>query len=481
MLTPKTVRSSNFVGILVGPLAAGITFILLTKFSEPAGPQVISARLCLAVGAWMAIWWITEAIPLSKTALIPLVIFPILSVRTLPDVMLSYVHPLIFLFLGGFIISIALQKWSLDSRFAWLILRTIGARRNRLVAGVMLATASLSMWISNTATTIMMLPIALSLISASRTDKVFSHCLLLAVAYGASIGGIATIIGTPPNTFVASYIRDALAIDVGFIEWMAFGLPLAMLFLGIAWAYLVYVRYPQRNWAQIDLSALSKSRSKLEFAHLATIFVFSLVALLWLSRRWLNSLEILDLKPFATISDAKIAMAGAALLLLIPARKKGHRSLLAVRDLKGVPWDTLILFGGGLALANAIKTTGADQLIGTWISALPPVEPLMVLACIVMFIVFATELTSNIATTATLVPILAASAQIFGMEILTVVVATAFSASCAFMLPVATPPNAIVYGSGKLPAREMARAGFGLNLIGILLITLTMHYLFSGF
>ena len=468
----------RLVMLILGPLLAIATY---SGLSVSASSSMHAAHLTLAVGVWMAFWWITESVSLAKTAVIPLLAFPVLGARPFAEVALSYVHPLIFLFLGGFIVSIALQKWGLDRRFALLIVKLIGSNRNRLVAGVMLATALLSMWISNTATSIMMLPIAVSLIHSNRYGEKFARCLLLAVAYGASIGGVATIIGTPPNTFVASYMRDVLDTDVSFAEWMSFGLPLSLCFLVLAWTYLVYWRYPQRSSSAIRASEIAVENKPLVFADYATMTVFLLVALGWLSRRWLNGLEIGASTPFAGLTDAYIAMAGAAALLVFPARHPQSRTLLALGDLSKVPWSTLVLFGGGLALSSTIKATGADQLIGEWLSRLPVLEPLLVLTLIVAFVIFVTELTSNIATTATLVPILAASAQVFGLDVITLIVATAFSASCAFMLPVATPPNAIIYGSGKVSAREMARTGFGLNIIATLLIAFAMHFLFTHF
>ena len=460
----------------LGPVLAAITYAGLSG-SAAASEQ--AAHITLAIGVWMAFWWITESISLAKTALIPLIVFPVFGIRPVPDVAQSYVHPLIFLFLGGFIVSIALQKWRLDQRFALLIVKSIGRNRNRLVAGVMLSTALLSMWISNTATSIMMLPIALSLIQSNRYGDAFSRCLLLSVAYGASIGGVATIIGTPPNTFVASYMRDVLSTDISFAEWMSFGLPLSLCFLLLAWLYLVYWRYPQQSSSAVRASEVELPTQRFRFADYATLGVFGLVALGWLTRRWLNGLEVAGVMPFAGLTDAYIAMTGAAALLLLPAKHPESRTLLSLADLRKVPWPTLVLFGGGLALSSTIKTTGADQLIGEWLSRLPAVEPLLVLTLIIAFVIFVTELTSNIATTATLVPILAASAQVFGIDVVTLIVATAFSASCAFMLPVATPPNAIIYGSGKVSAREMARTGFGLNIIAILLIAFVMRFLFA--
>ncbi|MEM7468484.1 MAG: SLC13 family permease [Pseudomonadota bacterium] len=474
-------KAVKIVPLLLGPFVGLLVLYLLSRTVEAEDSQIEPAFYSLAIGAWMAVWWIAEAVPLAVTALIPLFFFPFLSVRPLTAVIGSYAHPLIFLFLGGFIISLALQKWSLDRRFAIVIVNLIGREPKRLVAGVMLATAILSMWISNTATSIMMLPIALSLISSNRSGPSFNYAVLLAVAYGASIGGIATIIGTPPNTFVASYLKDVLAEEIGFVEWMAFGLPLATFFLLTAWAYLVFFRYPFERTAATDSEPLLPPASPMSFPHFATLLVFGLVALGWLTRRWLNGIVIRDTQPLAPLTDAHIAMGGAICLFLLPALGTSFKRVLAPADLIKVPWGTLILFGGGLALSSTIKATGADAIIGGWVSALPALPSWLVLATVVAFVVAVTELTSNIATTATLVPILAASAQILGVDVVTLVVATAFSASCAFMLPVATPPNAIVYGSGQLPADQMARSGFLLNIIATLLISLSMYSLFPYF
>lgn len=475
-------RRFKLVLLCAGPLAASIVWMLIPSVNSLPGAGM-PARLSLSVAIWMAIWWITEPVSLEKTAALPLVVFPLMSVRPLMDILKSYAHPLIFLFLGGFIISIALQKWGLDRRFAVGVIRIFGARRTALVAGIMAATAGLSMWISNTATTIMMLPIALSIIAANQNDPIFSRCVLLALAYSASIGGIATIIGTPPNAFVASYIQDSLGIDVGFIEWMTIGLPLAVIFLVLCWVYLVYVAFPIHLDTTGSNSANITRRvdPALKFAEWLTCGVFVVVATGWITRRWLVGLEFDGFKPFAGLTDSWLAMGGALMLLLLPSRSHQTPRLLEVQDLAQVPWGTLLLFGGGLALSSTIKETGADQLIGAWMSALPVISPIIVLGLIITFVVFMTELTSNIATTATLVPLLTASAQNFGLETTTVIVATAFAASCAFMLPVATPPNAIVYGSGRVTSRQMATTGFGLNLLGIILITYVMHAWFGGF
>lgn len=473
--------------LIVGPLLAAVVFVMLPEgqLSDPTGahPTSFPAKFCLAISIWMALWWITEALPLAITALIPLLVFPLLQVRPFFDVAKSYFHPIVFLFLGGFIISIALQQWRLDRRFALFVLRVFGTGRNALMGGMMVATATLSMWISNTATTIMMLPIALSLIATNQFPKEFARCVLLGIAYSASIGGVATIIGTPPNTFVASYLRDAMGQDVGFIEWFQVGAPLAAVFLLLCWAYLVFIRYPQPR-AEVSNGETAKTTSKIESLgrpQWTTLVVFILVALGWLARRGLNSIEIAGHYPFASIGDAHIAICGAAVLFLLPARSFAGPRLLQITALTKVPWGTLVLFGGGLALASTIKMTGADQIIGSWLAELPVMTPLFVLALCITFVVFLTELTSNIATTATMVPILAASAQIFGLDTTAVIVACAFSASCAFMLPVATPPNAIVYGSGEIPSKEMARVGFSLNIVGIILITMLMHHWFEGF
>lgn len=473
--------------LLSGPVLAAVVFTLAPDSQEHGlmgrTETAFAARFCLAVAVWMAIWWITEAVPLALTALIPIFTFPLLQIRPFLEIAKSYFHPIVILFLGGFIISIALQKWRLDRRFALFVLRIFGTSQHALVGGMMIATAGLSMWISNTATTIMMLPIALSLIATNQFSDGFARCILLAIAYSASIGGVATIIGTPPNTFVASYLRDVMGQDVGFLQWMQVGAPLAAIFLLLCWTYLVFVRYPQQHevLSESVTTGIQGKTERFGFPQWATLVVFGLVAAGWLTRRGINAIEIAGNHPFDGVGDAHIAMCGAVLLFLIPSTANKGPRLLNIKDLVRVPWATLVLFGGGLALATTIKITGADQIIGSWLASFPKMTPLIILALCVSFVVFMTELTSNIATTATMVPILAASAQIFGLEATTIIVASAFSASCAFMLPVATPPNAIVYGSGRIPSREMARAGFTLNIAGIFLITAMMHFWFDGF
>ena len=471
----------------VSGLAVGLLMPVQIQGANEAFPISFEMRVTVGLALWMAVWWMTEVVPMAITATFPLIVFGVFGVRTPWGLVSSYLHPLIFLFLGGFLLSIALQKWSLHVRFATVVIRIFGTGSRRLIGGFMLATAMLSMWISNTATTLMMLPIAASVLAASRSaaeadSHNFARCLFLAIAYSASIGGMASIIGTPPNTFVASYLRDTQGLDVGFASWMAFGLPCSMVFLGLCWLFLTFLRFRLSDSVQGSERALDGfATNPLGPAQWRTLFVFSSVALLWIGRPVIMELEILGQQPLFWLSDAWIAMLGAATLFLISSRAKQSPRLLAFADLRGVPWGTLILFGGGLALAAAINATGADQLLGLMISRFPIETTGLWIIVIVAIVVLLTEITSNIATTATLVPVLAASAGIFGLEQTTVIVATALAASCAFMLPVATPPNAIVYGSGYVKARDMATTGFTLNVIGVVLVTLVMTYWFDGF
>jgi len=458
-------------------------FALPSSFSNDGGRIVEldhGVRVVIAVAAWMAIWWITEAIPMSATALLPVTLFPILGISSLKAAAEPYAHPLIFLFFGGFLVSIALQKWGVHRRFAVSLLRRVGNDPARVVGGFMLVTAFLSMWLSNTATTIMMLPIALSVIGADDRDSDFSKCLLLSLAYSASIGGMATLIGTPPNLFVASYFNDVLGLEIGFVSWMAIGVPCVGLLLPSAWLYLTRVHFPlstQAGWGTKAIDGPGLVWAELNHGGRSTLLVFGALVCGWVIRPLIGDLTIFGVAPFSRLTDAGIALLAACALFTIPVDLKQRKFVLDWPDTAELPWGTLILFGGGLSLAATINTTGADQVIGLWVSRMPPVSPILMITAIVGLVILLTELTSNIATTATLVPVLAAAAPVLHLDTEMVIAIVALAASCAFMLPVATPPNAIVFGSGYIRAPEMASAGVVMNLLGLLVISVVGYAL----
>ncbi len=467
------------MSILAGPLGAVMLYALLPVTFIDHGGEVVAlerpVRVVIALACWMAIWWITEAVPMAVTALLPVTLFPVLGLTSFKVAAQAYAHPLIFLFLSGFLVSIALQKWGLHRRFAVSLLRRAGTEPTRLIGGFMLVTAFLSMWLSNTATTIMMLPIALSVVGKSEDDGDFAKCLLLGIAYSASIGGMATIIGTPPNLYVASYFNDVLGMEIGFLTWMAIGLPCVALLLPTAWIYLTRIHFSLPEEA-VDATIVIEGRPlvwrELDRGGRATLMVFAAVVCGWITRPWIADLTVFGYTPLARLSDAGVALIGACALFVVPVDIGRRKFVLDWPDTHDLPWGTLILFGGGLSLAATINATGADQVIGHWVSRLPPLSPLLLATMIIGLVVLLTELTSNIATTATLVPVLAAAAPLLGLDREILIAMVALAASCAFMLPVATPPNAIVFGSGRIRAPEMAAAGAVMNLIALVVISL---------
>jgi sodium-dependent dicarboxylate transporter 2/3/5 len=394
-----------------------------------------------------------------------------------------YAHPLIFLFLGGFLLARAMEKHGLHRRLALFVLSRVGEGRRAVVAGFMGVTALLSMWVSNSATAIMMLPVAVSVIEVVEGGEAegrvagdgFAVALLLGIAYAASIGGIATPIGTPPNLFLLSFLADELDRPISFVGWMGMALPLVLVFLPLSWWLLTRVLHPvsaQRiegsgervAAARVRLGALSRGERVVGG-------VFGLAVTLWLTRPLLNGLELGGVQPLAGLTDAGIAMLAAMLLFVVPTNLREREFTLDWPTAAGLPWGVLLLFGGGLSLANAIGANGVGELLGGFAAHFAGAPAWLVVALVVVGVVFLTELTSNTATTATLVPILAAAAPGLGLDPMLLIVPTAVAASCAFMLPVATPPNAVVFSSGRVGIPEMSRAGLWLNLIGTGLVT----------
>ena len=491
------------VGLVAGPLLAlALALVLPDSYLNAQGeavPFTAAGRATAAVAAWMAAWWLSEAVSVYVTALLPLVVMPLLGVATMRAAAAPYAHELIFLFMGGFLIALAMERCGLHRRIALRTLRLVGERATHVVAGFMLVSALLSMWVSNTATAIMLLPVAMSVIAlvahqhgiadareamadSASPIRNFALCLLLGIAYAASIGGVGTPIGTPPNVLLLSYAKNELGMDIGFARWMAFALPLVVCFLPLTWLLLTRFLYPIRierieGGAQLvadslrDLGAMNRSE-RIVFG------VFLAAALLWVTRPLLTGLEIFGARPLEGLSDAGIAMLAAMTLFLAPAGSSGSRRfVLEWETAQRLPWGILLLFGGGLSLAAAIQANGVGELLASYAMELAGVPYVVVLLAVVTGVVFLTELTSNTATTATLVPLLAAVAPGLGFEPISLIVPVALAASCAFMLPVATPPNAIVFGSGMVGVAAMSRAGFWLNWLGIALITLLAYAL----
>lgn len=458
------------LGLLLGPAA----FVLMLLLPPPPGLEPVAWRVA-ATAVLMAMWWVTEAVPIPVTGLLPLALFPILGVGSVGEASAPYADPLIFLFLGGFLIALGLEKWNLHRRIALGVISAVGARPAGLVGGFMLATAFLSMWVSNTATAVMMLPIGLSVIGLLRREGEddadgFAPALLLGIAYAASIGGLATLIGTPPNALLAAFMRRTYGVEIGFAQWMAVGLPVTVVLLGCAWLILTRLVFALPRDSIAGSAALIRGEvealGRLTVPEWRVGLVFAAAALLWVARPALGGLL-----P-AGVNDTVIAILAGVALFVIPAGRGAPpgATLLDWEAAKRLPWGVLLLFGGGLSLAAAIGKSGLAAWIGSGFAALGAWPVLLVVVLVTAAIVFLTELTSNTATAAAFLPLMASVAPVLGADPFLLTIPVALGASLAFMLPVATPPNAIVFGSGRLTVAQMARAGFLLNLAGIVAI-----------
>ena len=444
-----------------------------------------------AIALLMAVWWMTEIIPLAVTALIPVALFPLLGIMSGKAVSSVYFNHLIFLFIGGFLVALAMEKWNLHRRIALRILLWVGVTPGLILAGFMIATAFLSMWISNTATTMMMVPILLSIVG--KLEELHSReqvsgmerGLLLGIAYAASIGGVATLIGTPPNPmFVRVYkIHFPQAPDISFAQWMAFALPLSLVLLTLAYLYLYFVFVRRsKGGMKIDKRFIEneyRSLGPMSYEEKAVLTLFVLLALLWLFRRpiQIGSFRIPGWSELFAhpgwIKDGNVAMLIGILLFLIPARQTAKsRFLMDWKTAERIPWGIILLFGGGFALAEGFKQSGLSVWIGQHLTVLQHIHPLFILLAVVTTITFLTELTSNTATVETFLPILAALAVAIHINPLFLMIPATIAGSFAFMLPVATPPNAIVFGTKRLRIQDMMKAGFWMNIIGIIILTL---------
>lgn len=463
-----------FAGLLAGPLV-----FLLMMLASPADFTTDQWKV-MAVAAFMLIWWLTEAVPIAVTALLPIVLLPSLGVLTLKDTTAQYGSDIVYLFLGGFMIALALEKWQLHRRIALGIVKLTGTEANRIILGFMLATALLSMWISNTACAVMMLPMALSVTRLvqdpalecdDRGRRYFSISLLLGIAYAANAGGIGTLIGTPPNLVMAGYLRDQMGIDVSFLDWMKVGLPFSLALLGATYLMLTRLMFPNRlgviKGAGELIDREYKELGPLGEPEVRVLAVFVFTALLWIFRSWLDSIL-----PFMALNDTGIAIAATVVLFVIPSRKGSAKKLLDWEDSRGLPWGILLLFGGGLSLAAALQAVGLIKLIGDGITGLGIEGTFGLMMAMTVVALFLTEVMSNVALTTVFVPVAAAIGVGMGASPLYFAVPVTIASSCAYMLPMATPPNAIVFASGQLKISDMARAGFVLNLIAALLISL---------
>lgn len=473
---PQGLAISRLVGLVLG-----VGFLIMVLALPAPGTLNDNAWAALGLMLMMATWWSTEAIPIPATAMLPIVLVPALGLGSVADATQPFAHPIIFLFLGGFTLGLAMQRWNLHRRIALLTLKAVGSNPRRQIAGFMLATAFLSMWVSNTATAIMMLPIGASVIgmleSASSTGadgvRRYATSLLLAIAYSASIGGIATLIGTPPNALLAAYLNETAGLSIGFAQWMLVGVPVSAIMLFLAWWWLTRRDYGISN------SGDSRDLILKELASLGPMgkgerwvaVVFVTTAAAWILRPLLSE----SLLPW--LNDTGIAVGAAILMFLIPVNVREDQFLMDWETARGLPWGVLLLFGGGLAMAGVISSSGLAAWIAGALGTAGVLPTLVLMALVITVIIFLTEVTSNTATAAAFLPLLGALAEAQGLPPVLLTVPAAIAASCAFMMPVATPPNAIVFSSGDMAIRDMIHAGFALNLMGIVVVTVASYVL----
>ena len=456
-----------------------MSFILVILFFHPEG-LTLQANAILASTVWMAIWWITEAIPISVTALLPIILFPLTGGLELSETTASYGHKYVFLYLGGFIIAIAMQKWNLHKRIALNIISFIGTNVIKIILGFMVATAFLSMWISNTATAVMMLPIAMAIVdqlkdnpdTIENENKIFGKALMLGIAYSASIGGISTLIGTPPNLILAGVVEETFGYEITFSTWFKFGFPISLILLFLCWKYLTGIafKFEQKSFPG-GIKEIKKQLQKIgtiSYEEKLVALIFTLTAIAWVTR------DILKL-IIPVIDDTIIVMISALIIFLLPTNDKKRR-LINWEEASKLPWGILLLFGGGMALASGFKESGLALWIGTQMTLLDGINLFLLVFVLIASVNFLTEITSNLATTAMLLPILYPMAMTIDVHPFILMVSAAVAASCAFMLPVATPPNAVVFGSGYLRIPDMVRVGIWMNVLSIILLSVFVYY-----
>lgn len=479
---PPVFKKPQLIGFILGP--ALFTFIML--FLSPEGMSS-EAKSVLASTVWIATWWITEAIPIPATSLLPIVLFPMTGVLGTGEVTASYGGTTIYLFLGGFLIALAMERWNLHKRIALTIIAVIGTSTQRIVLGFMVATGFLSMWISNTATALMMVPIGSAIIyqmSSSMSgqknvivqeDKNFSKALMLGIAYAASIGGLATIIGTPPNAILAGVIQEIYGVRISFVSWMMFGVPLTIVLLGLTWYFLIKALPFKRKEIPGGGEIIKEQKNalgKASYEEKAVLTIFLLTASLWIFYPFVPASW-----GWIALDDTMIAILAGVLLFIIPSINQRGTGLLDWQTAKNVPWGILLLFGAGLAIAAGFSKTGLAEWIGNQLTIVQGVQFIFVITIVTTLVIFLTEITSNTATATMILPIMASLALAINIHPYALMIPAAVAASCAFMLPVATPPNAVVFASGKIRIVDMARIGFWINIFGIIIIVCAVYLL----
>jgi sodium-dependent dicarboxylate transporter 2/3/5 len=478
--------SVNKIGFVLGPLC----FILIMLFFNPDDLE-FQGKAILACASWIAIWWVTEPIPIAATSLLPIIIFPLSGGLDIKTTTAAFGHKYVFLFIGSFILAIAIQKWKLHKRIALNIINQVGVNKSNIILGFMIATAFLSMWISNTATSVMILPVGLAIISQLKDDpntpenenSLFGKALMLAIAYSASIGGMATLIGTPPNMIFAGVIKESYNIEISFFDWFKFGLPLSIFFLFICWFYLTKIafKFKQKEFSagKEEIVSQLKGLGKISYEEKTILIVFILTALAWISRSYIL------VKIIPNLDDTIIAVISAIVLFILPSKKSTIKNKLTKivdwEDAMKLPWGILLLFGAGMALAQGFDSSGLAIWIGNQLTYLSDVPLVILLLILIASVNFLTEVTSNMATTAMLLPILVSLAVVLDLHPYYLLVSATLAASCAFMLPVATPPNTVVFGSGLLKIEDMFKKGLWLNLISIITLTFTIYYVLPYF
>ena len=464
---------------IIGPLL----FALVLIFFHPPGLSM-QANAVLACTVWIAIWWIFEVTDIAVTALLPIIIFPLTGALPISATTAAYGHKYIFLYMGGFILAITIEKWNLHKRIALSIINVLGAGISRIILGFMLATAFMSMWISNTATTVMMLPIGLAIIKQLKDhpstpedeNELFGKALMLSIAYSASIGGMATLFGTPPNLVLAGVVQEIYGIEISFSQWIKFGLPISISLLFICWLYLTRVafrfKFDEFPGGLTEIKRLLDELGPWTRNEQRVLIVFLTTAFLLIFRSYFQGF-------IPQLDDTIIAMTAGIALFLIPSADNKDR-LINWKEAVKMPWGVIILFGGGMALAAGFQESGLANWIGNQFSLLKGLPILLLVFILIACVNLLTEITSNLATTAMLLPILAPMALTLDIHPYILMASATVAASCAFMLPVATPPNAIVFGSGYLKIPDMVRTGIWMNAISIILLTLAVHFYLSA-
>lgn len=454
------------IGFPLGIVVAG----LMIWLEAPEGMSELAWKVA-AIGAWMAIWWVTEAIPIAATALMPILLLPLFGVGNIREATTPYANPTIYLFLGGFIIAAAMEKSNLHRRIALNVLKRVGVKPSSIIMGFLITSAFISMWVSNTATTLMMLPIGLSVLRLNDGDQnlsAFGLCLVLSIAYGCNIGGVGTIIGTPPNALMVAYLSENYGIQIGFAQWMLIGVPLVLVALPLCHVLMTRFIFKLDDkplpGGEAEIQRQAAGLGRMSISEKWVTMVFILTATLWI-------MQPILVKWLPALTDTGIAIFGALLCFILPVNLKTNEFVLRWQDTKNIPWEVLIIFGGGLSLAAAIERSGLALWLGGLFTGLQGIPILLLIFLAVLTIIFFTEITSNTATAAAFIPVLATVAVALGLDPLQLVVPATIAASFAFMMPVGTPPNAIVYASGYVTLPQMAKVGFWLNIAMSFVIT----------